>query len=99
MVSTSSGKVIGVTWFTARHCVGLVVYYDTLTKEVKAYIGPGDKLGLIGDIRAIRDHGAKFPVVEAITITESLGDILIGKGEWKEIVKDTWSKLVNDKES
>ncbi len=52
----------GVRWYSGRDCIGIVLVYDTITNEEKAYIGVGKGYNETDDIQTIKDWGAKFDV-------------------------------------
>lgn len=55
-------KILKSVWFTSgRHCIGIVMGQDKVTKEEKAYIGVGEGENQEVDEEFIATHGAKFP--------------------------------------
>lgn len=56
-------RIIRSFWFTSsKHCIGIVVGQDEVTKADKAYIGVVDGGNIEKDEQSIAEHGAKFPV-------------------------------------
>lgn len=61
-------QFVASTWFSPgmmKGCIGVVVTYDTDTKEYSAHIGMADGIDKIEDEMKIADWGSTFPMLAA----------------------------------
>lgn len=66
-------ELVSWCWFNGRDIVGVVLGYDTITKEKKAYIGSVDGHNERHDIFNIMCWGSKFDVECAEKLIEQRG--------------------------
>lgn len=66
-------ELVSWCWFSGRDTVGIVLGYDTVTKEKKAYIGSVDGDNERHDIFNIMCWGSKFDVECAEKLIEQRG--------------------------
>jgi len=65
-------KIESVIWFIGRNTIGIVITQPKYGDK-KAYIGMGLDNNEADDIKHIAMWGTKFPLPEAISITEQFG--------------------------
>lgn len=63
-------KTVGSIWFGK---IGIVLGYDIVTKERKAYIGIGEGRNQIQDEIFIKEHGKSFPIKAAESLIKEEG--------------------------
>lgn len=71
-----ASKHIGHIWFTGRSQIGIVLCFDEITEKPKAYIHTFVGMDEEDDIKHIKEHGMKFPVLEATTIIGERGTVV-----------------------
>lgn len=69
-------KAIGVVWFSGRSTIGVVMAYDEITEQPKAWIHRVTGANKEYDIKDIMKWGSKFPLAEACSLIMKHGDIL-----------------------
>lgn len=65
-------KIIGIAWFET---IGIVITYNELTKEKRAYIAPGKGIDPVYDMEFIAYWGLKFPLEAAEIVIKEKGEI------------------------
>jgi len=69
-------KLVGYRWFSGRTVIGIVLRYDEITEEFKAYICAVNGITEEHDIKYISDWGTAFPLKEAGSLIETYGTIV-----------------------
>jgi len=69
-------KLVGYVWFSGRTVVGIVLRYDELGKEFKAYICAVNGISEEHDVQYISDWGTAFPSEEAGSLIEVYGTVV-----------------------
>lgn len=83
--------ILGWCWFSSRgKHIGIIVSYSPIEEKLKAYIGTHLGMGEKLDGLFIANHGAKFPVTEAISIIKQKGNYNLST-DYKDVLIRTFN--------
>lgn len=79
---------VGYVWYTSIETVGIALTYDTIERKMKGRILPVSGLDEQMDLKTVLEWGARFPVIEAMSLIKKHGTLLIPREELEDIIKE-----------